>query len=169
MVLRVFPVDPKARVQFSDTYGAPRDGGRTHEGEDIFAPEGTPVLAVDDGRVRFDENQLGGHTAYVKSNDGTSYYYAHLSAYEGAARKVRAGDVIGYVGHTGNAAHTAPHLHFEIHPLGGRETIRPFDALLRAAQGDSGPVPPARVAKRSNDGWGWLLVLYALSRRAPRG
>ena len=125
----VFPVD--GSVSFSDTFGAPRDGGRAHQGADIFADEGTPVRAVVDGSVSFGSNTLGGLTATVIGADNTSYYYAHLSAQEGEPRGVHAGDLIGYVGHTGNAAHTLPHLHFEVHPNRG-VAVNPYKLLKNA-------------------------------------
>lgn len=168
MPLRVFPVAGNAT--FSDDFAAPR-GGHSHQGIDIFAAEGTPVRAVDDGRVRYDENKLGGHTAYVKASDGTtSYYYAHLSSYEGAARPVKAGDVIGYVGHTGNAANTPPHLHFQVsYSAGG--TANPYELLAAVAPPGStntraGPVSAPGTARAGvGGGLGLLLLLYALSKR----
>ena len=117
MTVRVFPVAGGA--SYYDDWGAPRGGGRTHKGNDLMANEGTPLLAVDDGEVRFGTDPFGGQIAALYSSgpggENVRYYYAHLSAYEGdAPRQVRAGDVIGYVGHTGTADATAPHLHFEI-------------------------------------------------------
>lgn len=126
----VFPVDSSGSPNFGATFGAPRDG-HSHQGVDIFATEGTPVKAVVDGSVVYSENTLGGQTATLIGPDNTSYYYAHLSGYEGAARSVRAGDVIGYVGRTGNASQTPAHLHFEIHPNRG-DAIDPYDALMVA-------------------------------------
>lgn len=129
MPLRVFPVAGGASYQ--DDWGFPR-AGHAHEGNDLFAPEGTPVLAVDDGRLTFGTDPIGGSIAVVRATDGVMYYYAHLSRFEGAARSARAGEVIGYVGRTGNAASTAPHVHFEMRPGGGAR-IDPFPHL-RAAQ-----------------------------------
>lgn len=169
MPVRVFPVDRVGQPTFTDDWGAPRGGGRAHEGTDVFAREGTPVRAVDAGRVRFDENALGGHTAYVVTSDGTSYYYAHLQRYEGVARDVAAGEVIGYVGRTGNAAGTPPHLHFQIH-VPGVGNIDPF-AALTAAQGGApergrGERPGApKSPQGGGDGLLALVVLYFLSRR----
>ena len=91
-------------VSFTDTFGAPRGGGRRHQGNDMFAPGGTPLVAVTDGSVFFQGDPLGGNAAYVQGNDGNTYYYAHLSDYVGGARSVTAGELIGHVGNTGDAA-----------------------------------------------------------------
>ncbi len=103
---------------YGDSWGAPRSGGRSHEGVDMLAPMGTPIYAVVSGVVNFKQNRLGGNAVSLVGDNGNRYYYAHLSAYEGASRRVTQGDVIGYNGDTGNATGT-PHLHFEIHPGGG--------------------------------------------------
>ena len=103
---------------YGDSWGAPRSGGRSHEGVDMLAPMGTPIYAVVSGVVNFRQNRLGGNAASLAGDNGTRYYYAHFAGYEGASRRVAQGDVIGYNGDTGNATGT-PHLHFEIHPGGG--------------------------------------------------
>lgn len=113
------PVD--GPVSFTDTYGAPRSGGRKHQGVDMFAPMRTPAAAIVEGTVlRRESSSLGGLSVYLKSNDGTEYYYTHLADYADVApgQKVKAGQAIGYVGNTGNAAGTPPHLHFEVHQGG---------------------------------------------------
>jgi murein DD-endopeptidase MepM/ murein hydrolase activator NlpD len=170
MPLRVFPVAATGRPTFSDDFGKPRSGGRSHLGNDIFAPEGTPVLAVDDGRVELERplTELGGITAFLRGQDGTGYYYAHLSAIEGKSRKVGAGEVIGYVGKTGNAAHTSPHLHFEMTP-GGGSPVDPFDSLRAvfpsgAPSSPSSPASPpvAPAGARAGAGAGAFLILLAL-------
>jgi murein DD-endopeptidase MepM/ murein hydrolase activator NlpD len=135
MPMQVFPVvsTPKGSPSYSDTWGAPRSGGRTHKGTDILADEGTPVVAVDDGAVKFGTDPLGGNVATLNAPDRTRYYYAHLNGFEGKARAVKAGDVIGYVGMTGNAAQTGiNHLHFEVHPDGG-DAVNPYPLLQEAA------------------------------------
>jgi peptidoglycan LD-endopeptidase LytH len=100
---------------YSDTWGAPRSGGRSHKGVDMLAPMGVPLYAVVAGTVSFGQNRLGGNAASLIGDNGNRYYYAHLASFEGEGRRVEQGDVIGYNGDTGNARGT-PHLHFEIHP-----------------------------------------------------
>lgn len=131
--LRVFPVAASGRPSFAEAFGS-------HRGTDIFAPRGTPVLAVDDGRIRAANDPKGGRVAYLSTASGAVYYYAHLDQYAGTfPRAVSAGEIIGTVGTTGNAQGTTPHLHFEVHPKGDRETINPFP-LLRAAQQATTPI-----------------------------
>jgi murein DD-endopeptidase MepM/ murein hydrolase activator NlpD len=108
---------------FADTWGAPRSGGRRHEGVDMMAARGVPLVAVESGYAQFKTTRLGGNSVWVNGNSGTRYFYAHLSAWEGSSRNVSRGEVIGYVGATGNT--TANHLHFEVHPGGGR-AVNPY-------------------------------------------
>jgi murein DD-endopeptidase MepM/ murein hydrolase activator NlpD len=117
----VFPVyGPSA---YGDTFGAPRGdvSGGWHHGDDIFAPLGAPVLAVADGTVfSVGWEDIGGYRLWLRDTGGNEFYYAHLSAYTALAvngRHVRAGDVLGFVGNTGDAATTPFHLHFEVHPV----------------------------------------------------
>jgi murein DD-endopeptidase MepM/ murein hydrolase activator NlpD len=118
---RVFPVF--GAFPPADTFGAPRDdvSGGWHHGDDIFAPGGTPVLACADGVVfSVGWNRIGGWRLWLVDRQGNEYYYAHLSAYSaygvnGAV--VHAGDVLGFVGHSGDARTTPDHIDFEIHPV----------------------------------------------------
>jgi len=117
----VFPVyGPSAYV---DSFGSPRGdvSGGWHHGDDIFAPLGAPVLAVADGTVfSVGWNDIGGWRLWLRDGQGNEFYYAHLSAYTALAvdgRRVSAGDVLGFVGNTGDAATTPFHLHFEVHPV----------------------------------------------------
>lgn len=114
---------------FGDTWGAPRSGGRRHQGVDMMSAFGTPLVAVVAGFAEMKTNRLGGNTVWLKGVDGNSYYYAHLSSWEGPSRNVSAGEVVGYVGATGNTG--TNHLHFQIHPGGGAAvnptpTVRQF-------------------------------------------
>ncbi len=110
-------VCPVPGSTFVDSYGAPRPQGWAHQGVDMMASSGTPILAPVSGTVEHRGNTVGGLAFHLTGSDGRYYYGAHLSAY-GNAGSVSAGTVIGYVGNTGDAAATAPHLHLEIH-IGG--------------------------------------------------
>lgn len=133
---------PPAKLQ--DSFEARRGMGRRHEAIDIMAPWGTPVLAADDGRVeKITSNRGGGLTIYqVDASGRFVYYYAHLAGYAEGLKEgqpVRRGDVIGYVGATGNASRNAPHLHFAVLLLAtqkrwwGGEAINPYPALAQSA------------------------------------
>lgn len=167
----VFPVTPP--FNFVDTFGAPRMTGtkyqHSHEGTDIFGAYGSPVLAVSRGViVRMGVATLGGNKLWLKSTDGTEYYYAHLSAFvEGFSDGtiVEAGDVIGFLGDSGNARGTPPHVHFEVHPGGGGavnpypflDAVRRSDAtaLLKASQAAAaGTTPPPTVPGQIKAGIG---------------
>jgi peptidoglycan LD-endopeptidase LytH len=115
---------------FTDTWGAPRSGGRQHMGVDMLAKIGVPVVAPVGGTVTHRWNDLGGHSYHLEGDDGNFYYGTHLSAY-GQDGQVSAGTVIGYVGDTGNAA-GIPHLHFEIHRGGRGNPINPYPAVKAA-------------------------------------
>jgi murein DD-endopeptidase MepM/ murein hydrolase activator NlpD len=118
----VFPV--AARADWGDSYGGERSDvpGGWHHGDDLFAPLGTPVVAVADGTIfAVGWNRVGGWRLWLVDHEGNDFYYAHLSGYTRLGqnnRAVRRGDVIGFVGNTGDAFTTQPHLHFEVHPSG---------------------------------------------------
>lgn len=124
------PVEPP--YSYVDTWGAARASGRHHEGTDIMAPHGAKELAYTDGVVSEEHtNSLGGTVLWLDGDNGDQYYYAHLSGYavpQGA--RVRAGQHIAYVGNTGDARYTAPHLHFEVHP-GGGGPVNPYPYVKR--------------------------------------
>jgi peptidoglycan LD-endopeptidase LytH len=128
----VFPVD--GPNSFSDSFGAPRSGGRTHQGTDIMTARNTPLVACVTGTITSTnptDTGLGGITIHLKSGN-TTYYYAHLSSIKSgvhAGAKVSAGDVVGYAGNTGNASGGAVHLHFEIRPNG--VAIDPYPTLIK--------------------------------------
>jgi murein DD-endopeptidase MepM/ murein hydrolase activator NlpD len=127
--------------QFGDSFGAPRMVGTPfehwHEGTDIFAPMGTPLPACERGVVMRigTGGVLGGNTVWLRGESGVAYYYAHLSDFAPSLREgmvVDPGTVLGFVGDTGNARGTSPHLHFEVHP-GGGAAINPYP-ILRVAE-----------------------------------
>ena len=117
----------RGALSFVDSWLAPRHQG-AHQGVDLMAAVGTPDVAVVSGTVDFKEGGLSGLGAYLQGDDGNLYYYFHLSAYEGAPRRVAQGDVIGHVGNTGDAQYTASHTHFEIHP-GGGSAVNPYPSV----------------------------------------
>ena len=120
------PVQGGAKVL--NDWGFPRSGGRFHEGNDLFAGRGTPVVATVSGEVGQTVGRLGGNQVKLFGDDGVGYYYTHLDRF-GSKGRVSAGTVIGYVGTTGNAAGGPPHLHFEIHP-GGGAAVNPYPRLV---------------------------------------
>ncbi|MGH9181488.1 MAG: murein hydrolase activator EnvC family protein, partial [Acidimicrobiales bacterium] len=114
---------------FTNDWGQPRSGGRSHQGNDILSPRGTPVVASVAGTVKANSSSLGGLAYYLRGDDGNTYFGAHLDRL-GATGRVSAGTVIGYVGNSGNARGGPPHLHFEVHPGHGR-AANPFSLLRR--------------------------------------
>jgi murein DD-endopeptidase MepM/ murein hydrolase activator NlpD len=129
-LLGIWKCPVQGSVHFTDTWGAARSGGRTHKGTDMMAAHGTPTVAPVSGRVEHRTSSLGGMSWWVYGDDGNTYYGTHLSAYENVgAGHVERGTVIGYVGSSGNASASAPHLHFEFHP-GGGAAINPYPRLI---------------------------------------
>lgn len=147
----IVPVQGMVAAQLSDTYAATRSQGRSHDAIDIMATAGTPVLAVADGTVEklFDSKQ-GGLTIYQFEPSGTfAYYYAHLDRYAAGlaeGKALRQGEVIGYVGSTGNASPDAPHLHFAVFVLGPQRNwwqgaaINPYPLLAGRLPAGRSPV-----------------------------
>jgi murein DD-endopeptidase MepM/ murein hydrolase activator NlpD len=136
------PVRGVAIADLSDAFGDSRGDGRRHEAIDIAAPRDTPVVAVDDGRIeKLWESELGGRSVYQFDPSGRfCYYYAHLERYPRGLRegdRVRRGEIVGYVGSSGNAPRDWPHLHFAIFRLGPDrlwwrgEPINPYRVWVR--------------------------------------
>lgn len=128
------PVDNIKPHQLKDTWGASRSSGRVHEGIDILASRGTKVYSTTDGIVRsMQDNKLGGTVIWILGPAGSWHYYAHLDRHHRNLREgdyVKKGDLIGYVGNTGNARHTSPHLHYGIYLQGrGRGAVNPYPYL----------------------------------------
>lgn len=116
----------------TDTWGAARSQGRTHEGIDIFAARGTPIQSTTQGIVsKVGNNNLGGRVVVVVGPGGAGHYYAHLEDYADIAPNdwVEAGDVIGYVGDSGNAKGTPPHLHYGIYINGS--AVNPYPLMQK--------------------------------------
>ncbi len=161
----VFPIYGPS--SFSDTYGAARAVVTWHHGQDIFAPLGAPILAITDGTVfSVGWNDIGGYRFWLRDRAGNQFYYAHLSAFSPLAvngREVKAGQVIGFVGNTGDAQGTPYHLHFEFHPVAllplgydGVVNVYPYliawrrleDVSFAAGRGWAPPVPASATAPR---------------------
>jgi murein DD-endopeptidase MepM/ murein hydrolase activator NlpD len=170
-----------------DTYGAFRGDvpGNWHHGDDIFAPLGAPVVAVADGTLnRVGWEHLGGWRLWVRDTKRNEFYYAHLSGYSPLAlhsRHVKAGDVIGFIGNTGDAFTTPPHLHFEIHPhqllrLDYNGAVNPtgyLDAWQHVARPSAPvpahpPFPPGAVRAEARFVWRQLLAARGLISHAPQ-
>lgn len=128
------PVDRVQARELKDTWGASRSSGRLHEGIDILAPRGTKVRSATPGLIAdLRNNNLGGKVVWILGPGGAWHYYAHLDGHKRGLKVgdyVKKGDVIGYVGNTGNARHTAPHLHYGLYLNGkGRGVVNPYPYL----------------------------------------
>lgn len=146
------PVVGVRPFDLANSWGNARDGGkRKHKGIDIFAPKGTAIVAVADGIISYlGEQPKGGNCLWLTTESGSSFYYAHLDRwapglYEGM--EVRGGELLGYVGNTGNAKYTPSHLHFGVNE--NDEMVNPYPILTRAAV-----VARARVAVESGGAMG---------------
>ncbi len=134
------------RVRVADTFGADRPKPiRIHQGVDIFAPFGAPVVAVRDGRLsHVGTLPISGNRLWLHTDNGDAFFYAHMSAFSEAARngaRVKAGAVLGFVGNTGDAEPTPPHLHFEVHPGGmKKDAVDPYPIVTAWQRRDD--VPP---------------------------
>jgi murein DD-endopeptidase MepM/ murein hydrolase activator NlpD len=161
----VFPVYGQA--SFSDSFGAGRADTGWHHGEDIFGQLGSPILAVTDGTVfSVGWNDIGGLRVWLRDRHGNEFYYAHLSAFSQLAvngNQVEAGDVLGFMGNTGDAEHTPYHLHFEIHPAsmldqGYDGVVAPYqylvawqrlsDVAITGVAGWAAPIAPGASAPK---------------------
>jgi murein DD-endopeptidase MepM/ murein hydrolase activator NlpD len=161
----VFPV--YGPCSFTNTFAAPRADTGWHHGEDIFAALGAPLLAVADGTVfSVGWNDVGGYRLWLRDRQGNQFYYAHLSAFSPLAQngaQVKAGDVVGFMGNSGDAQGTPYHLHFEIHPV---------QMLYLAYDGVISPYPILVEWRRVQDiefpdGTGWAPTPPA-GAQAPR-
>lgn len=160
-----FPVAGKNSRHIFSFWGAPRDGGRrTHEGVDIFAARGTPVVAISDGYVsRIDETRIGGKVIWVRDAiRNQAYYYAHLDEFltEQGAR-VQKGDTLGTVGNTGNAINTPSHLHFGIYHI--RRPRDPFPFIHNVTEG----IPSVAADTSRLGNWVRITARTASLRNAP--
>jgi murein DD-endopeptidase MepM/ murein hydrolase activator NlpD len=176
--VRTFPV--VGDVAWGDTYGAERSDvpGGWHHGDDLFAPLGTPVVAVTDGVVfSVGWNRVGGWRLWLLDAEGNQYYYAHLSGYSALARNnhhVRRGEVLGFVGNTGDAITTWPHVHFEVHPNatlylgydGAVDPTRYLAAWTRIGHVSSVP-PPVPLPSGAPSGEGAIKDFRALLAIRP--
>ena len=161
------PVRGVAAARLRDGWGSPRSGGREHQGIDIFAPRGTAVVASTEGIVwRLGTDRLGGRVVWVLGAGGLMHYYAHLDGYADrrVGDRVGAGDVLGQVGTTGNAAGGPPHLHYGIY-AGSRGAINPFPLLAERTGGSRRSEAPAPIP---DDAGLRPAAPSARSRTAPR-
>ncbi|MEM9892199.1 MAG: M23 family metallopeptidase [Actinomycetota bacterium] len=138
-----FPVAWPYDTPLIDSWGFPRMPGTPdehwHEGIDLFAPAGTPLVAAERGVIiKISTGRLGGLTFWLRGESGAEWYYAHLQSYADGlhvGQVVEAGQVLGFVGNTGNAVGTPPHLHLQLHPDGG-DPVNPYPLLHVTSQRD---------------------------------
>lgn len=123
---------PVPGARFFNDWGFPRSGGRAHEGNDLFAPKGTAVVAPVSGFVHQTVGTIGGLQFTLEGDDGATYIGSHMDSF-GASGRVEAGDVLGTTGDSGNAKGSRPHIHFEVHPS-GRVPMNPYPTLVGACR-----------------------------------
>ena len=164
----LFPLAGGAR--FQNDFGAPRADTRFNQGIDLFAPLGTPVLAAHDGTlVQVGWSNIGGRQEWLRDSAGNLFYYGHLSAYAPVAKTgaaVHAGDVIGFLGDSGDAQGTAYHLHFEIHPA-GKWAVAPYP-YVSAWLDNSAPLGGVTPASEHPGGARAAGLVRHLDRHGPR-
>ncbi len=123
-----------APTSFIDSWGFPRSGGRSHEGTDVMAASGAPVVAITRGRITFEGyGASAGNWVILSGDDGNSYWYMHNKENLVSEGRVRAGEQIATVGDTGNAVGGPPHVHFEYHP-GGKGPVNPYPLLAKVCR-----------------------------------
>jgi murein DD-endopeptidase MepM/ murein hydrolase activator NlpD len=125
------PVQGVVVTNLQNTWGAPRSQGREHQGIDIFAPRGTAVFAATHGVVwKMGQNRLGGNAVWILGPGAQMHYYAHLDRFADIAvgNRIFQGEILGFVGNTGNARGTPPHLHYGIYTISG-QPINPYPML----------------------------------------
>jgi murein DD-endopeptidase MepM/ murein hydrolase activator NlpD len=160
-----FPVAGRTTEAIQSLFGADRDGGRrSHKGVDIFAPRGTPVVAVASGYVaRIDETEIGGKIIWVRdAARNQAYYYAHLDRHLIAPNtRVEPGDTLGLVGNTGNARTTPSHLHFGVYTT--RRAVDPYPYIVAR------PTVPLTLAADTSRLGDWVRITASLAylRTAP--
>lgn len=123
---------PVPGASFFNDWAFPRSGGRVHEGNDLFAPKGTPVIAPVSGYVHQTVGTIGGLQFTLEGDDGATYIGSHMDSF-GASGRVGAGDVVGTTGDSGNAKGSRAHIHFEIHPF-GQTPMNPYPTLVGACR-----------------------------------
>ena len=171
-----FPVDGRGNEAIQSLYGVDRDGGaREHHGIDIFAPRGTPVLAAASGIVRSTSpNTLGGNVVWLLDTEREqSLYYAHLDRHAvSAGQRVNLGDTLGFVGNTGNARTTSPHLHFGIYtrrgPIDPLRYVRRIVANTPEITADTAALGRRAVVTATVTLQGMLADSAATTPRVPR-
>lgn len=159
----VIPVAGVQRHSLRDSFGDPRSGGRSHQGIDIMAPRWSQAVSAVHGRVEsISTGSRSGKSLWISGADGRSYFYAHLEEWaEGLRRgtRVRPGDLVGYVGNSGNAIHTPPHLHFEIRDR--RRVVNPYYELANALPVEPSQVRTASAGRENSPGRSLWQIIFA--------